>query len=96
MLKARLIARRPTNYVDATNLTPQERQNWVKLAHDYGYEAQAVYFDVPLDVCMERNQKRNRAVEEEAMRRMSGKASTADVRRRFYEDHRSSGQEERE
>ena len=73
MLKARLIARRPTNYVDATNLTPQERQNWVKLAHDYGYEAQAVYFDVPLDVCMERNQKRNRAVEEEAMRRMSGK-----------------------
>ena len=57
MLKARLIARRPTNYVDATNLTPQERQHWVKLAHDYGYEAQAVYFDVPLDVCMERNQK---------------------------------------
>jgi hypothetical protein len=26
MLKARLIAKRPMNYVDATNLTPQERQ----------------------------------------------------------------------
>ena len=31
MLKARLIARRPLNYVDATNLTPHERQSWVKL-----------------------------------------------------------------
>ena len=36
MLKARLIARRPTNYVDATNLTPHERANWIKLAKDYG------------------------------------------------------------
>ena len=41
MLKARLIARRPTNYVDATNLTPHERQGWIKLAKDYGYEVQA-------------------------------------------------------
>src|SRR5580700_485071 len=30
MLKARLIAKRPMNYVDATNLTPQERQHWIK------------------------------------------------------------------
>ena len=73
MLKARLIARRPMNYVDATNLTPQERHNWVKLAKDYGYEAQAVFFDVPMEVCLERNKKRSREVEEEAMRRMSGK-----------------------
>lgn len=73
MLKARLIARRPTNYVDATNLTPQERHNWVKLAKDYGYETQAVFFDVPLDVCLERNKKRNRAVDDEVMRRMSSK-----------------------
>ena len=48
MLKARLIARRPLNYVDATNLTPHERQSWIKLGHDYGYEVQAVFFDVPL------------------------------------------------
>jgi predicted kinase len=73
MLKARLIARRPTNYVDATNLTPQERHNWVKLSKDYGYEVQAVFFDVPLEVCLERNRKRNRSVEEEVMRRMSSK-----------------------
>jgi predicted kinase len=73
MLKARLIARRPLNYVDATNLTPHERQSWIKLAQDYGYEAQAVFFDVPLEVCLERNQRRQRVVTEDVMRRMSAK-----------------------
>ena len=73
MLKARLIARRPMNYVDATNLTPQERQSWIKLARDYGYEVQAVLFDVPLEVCLSRNQRRDRVVPEEAMRRMAAK-----------------------
>ena len=73
MLRARLIARRPLNYVDATNLTPQERAGWIKLAKDFGYEAQAVYFDVPLEVCLERNQRRQRVVEEDVMRRMAAK-----------------------
>jgi predicted kinase len=73
MLKARLIAKRPMNYVDATNLTPQERQHWIKLAKDYGYEVHAVFFDVPLDVCLERHQRRDRVVPEDVMRRMAGK-----------------------
>ncbi len=73
MLKARLLARRPLNYVDATNLSPQERHSWIKLAKDFGYEVQAVYFDVPVEVCLERNQKRERKVEEEVMRRMAAK-----------------------
>lgn len=73
MLKARLIARRPMNYVDATNLTPHERNNWIKLAKDYGYEVHAVFFDVPLEVCLDRNRKRQRVVDEAAMQRMSSK-----------------------
>lgn len=73
MLKARLIARRPTNYVDATNLTPQERQHWIKLAKDYNYEVHAVFFDVPLEVCVERHQRRDRVVPEDVMRRMAAK-----------------------
>jgi len=73
MLKARLIARRPLNYVDATNLTPHERHSWIKLAKDFGYELQAVYFDVPVEVCLERNQRRERVVPEDAMRRMAAK-----------------------
>ena len=73
MLKARLIARRPMNYVDATNLTPHDRSSWIKLAKDYGYEVQGLYFDVPLEVCMERHQRRGRAVPEDIMRKMAGK-----------------------
>jgi predicted kinase len=73
MLKARLIAKRPMNYVDATNLTPQERQHWVKLAKDYNYEVHAVFFDVPLEICVERHQRRDRVVPEDIMRRMAAK-----------------------
>src|SRR5579862_2058494 len=73
MLKSRLIAKRPMNYVDATNLTPQERQHWIKLAKDYQYEVQAVFFDVPLEVCIERHQRRDRVVPDDVMRRMAAK-----------------------
>lgn len=73
MLKARLIAKRPMNYVDATNLTPQERQHWIKLAKDYNYEVHAVFFDVPLEVCIERHQRRDRVVPDDVMRRMAAK-----------------------
>ncbi len=73
MLRARLLAKRPWNYVDATNLSPHERRSWIKLAHDFGYEAHAVFFDVPAEVCMERNQRRERNVPEDVMRRMANK-----------------------
>jgi predicted kinase len=73
LLKARLIAKRPMNYVDATNLTPQERQHWIKLARDYQYEVHAIFFDVPLQVCIERHQRRDRVVPEDVMRRMAAK-----------------------
>lgn len=73
MLKARLIARRPMNYVDATNLTSHDRHGWIKLAKDYGYDVQAVFFDVPLEVCLERNRRRERVVGEDVVRRMAAK-----------------------
>jgi len=83
MLKARLIAKRPMNYVDATNLTPQERQHWIKLAKDYNYEVHAVFFDVPLDVCLERHQRRDRVVPEDIMRRMAAKLKAPDFSEGF-------------
>jgi predicted kinase len=73
LLRARLVARRPLNYVDATNLTPHDRLSWIKLAKDFGYETQAVYFDVPLEVCLERNARRQRVVEDDVMRQMAAK-----------------------
>jgi predicted kinase len=71
LLRARLIARMPWNYVDATNLSPHERRQWIKMAISFGYEVQAVFFDVPLEVCMERNGKRDRPVSEDVMQKMA-------------------------
>ena len=71
LLRARLIAKMPWNYVDATNLSPHERRQWIKMAKSFGYEVQAVFFDVPLAVCMERNSKRERQVTDEVMTKMA-------------------------
>lgn len=73
LLRARLIARMPWNYVDATNLSTHERRQWIKMAKSFGYEVQAVFFDVPLEVCLERNRSRDRMVSEEVMRKMAEK-----------------------
>ncbi len=71
LLRARLIAKMPWNYVDATNLSAHERRQWIKMARSFGYEAQAVFFDVPLAVCMERNSRRERTVSDDIMRKMA-------------------------
>jgi predicted kinase len=71
LLRARLIAKMPWNYVDATNLSPHERRQWIKMAKSFGYEVQAVFFDVPLAVCLERNSKRDRQVTDDVMHKMA-------------------------
>ncbi len=73
LLRARLIAKMPMNYVDATNLSIHERRQWIKMAKSFGYETQAVFFDVPLEVCLDRNRHRDRSVSEEVMRKMAEK-----------------------
>jgi predicted kinase len=71
LLRARLIAKMPWNYVDATNLSPHERRQWIKMARSFGYEVQAVFFDVPLEVCLERNRRRERTVNDDVMHKMA-------------------------
>jgi predicted kinase len=73
LLRARLIARMPWNYVDATNLGPHERRQWIKMAKSFGYEVHAVFFDVPLEVCLDRNRRRERQVKEDLIQRMAAK-----------------------
>ncbi len=73
LLRARMIAKRPWNHVDATNLSPKERRSWIKLAHDFGYDTHAVFFDVPTEVCIERNRKRGRNVPDDVIQRMAQK-----------------------
>ena len=43
------------------------------MAERYGCDVEALFFDVPLAVCLERNRKRARVVPEEALRAMAAK-----------------------
>jgi predicted kinase len=43
------------------------------MARGFGYEVHAVFFDVPLEVCLERNRNRERQVKEDVVQRMAAK-----------------------
>jgi predicted kinase len=73
LLRQRLAIGRPVTYIDATHLTPGERKPYAEIAAWYGADLEAVFFDVPIDVCLERNRSRARVVPEEAVRVMAGK-----------------------
>src|SRR6476619_7404275 len=44
LLRQRLAIGRPVTYIDATNLTPQERAPYVAIGKSYGCEVEAVFF----------------------------------------------------
>jgi predicted kinase len=67
LLRQRLELGRPVTYIDATNLTPLSRRPFIRLANLYGYEIEAVFFDLPLEICKERNRTRSRVVPEDAL-----------------------------
>ncbi len=71
LLRRRLEMGRPVTCLDATNLTPLERRSYLKLGQMYGCELEAVFFDVPLEVCAQRNRARSRIVPDDVMERMS-------------------------
>lgn len=73
LLRQRLAIERPATYIDATNLTPQERAPYLGIGRAYGCGVEAIFFDVPLDVCRRRNAARHRVVPEEAMEKMAAK-----------------------
>ena len=84
LLRQRLMLQRDVTYIDATNLTPGERRPYIAIGRAYGCEIEAVFFDVPLDVCLERNRKRPRAVPEEAVRAMSAKLRIPSAEEGFH------------
>jgi predicted kinase len=73
LLRQRLAIRRPVTYIDATNLTPEERGPYLGIGRAYGCEVEAVFFDVPLEICRRRNAARDRIVPVEAMEKMAAK-----------------------
>jgi predicted kinase len=78
LLRHRLAIGRPVSYVDATHLTPEERRPYIQIAQWYGCDVEAVYFDVPLEVCRARNMRRSRVVPDDAMERMAAKLMPPD------------------
>ena len=60
-------------YIDATSLTPKERRPYLKIARERGCSIEALYFDVPLEVCKARNAGRGRVVPDAAMDALAGK-----------------------
>jgi len=73
LLRHRLALGREATYIDATNLTREERQAYIGIGRAFGCEMEAVFFDVPLEVCRARNAARHRVVPEEAMERLAAK-----------------------
>jgi predicted kinase len=73
LLRRRLALGRPVTYVDATHLTPRERRPYVKTGQIYGCSVEAVFFDIPMEVCRERNRRRERVVPEDVLERMASK-----------------------
>ncbi|MBI3694131.1 MAG: ATP-binding protein [Acidobacteria bacterium] len=71
LLDLRLQLDRPVTYIDATNLTVAERAPYLRIAQQFGAEVEAIYFDVPLAACQERNRARGRIVPEDAMLRLA-------------------------
>jgi predicted kinase len=84
LLRQRIAAGRPVTYIDATNLTPEERRPYIAIGRRFGCEVEALFFDVPLDVCMARNAQRQRVVPEEAMLKLAGKLQAPSLEEGFH------------
>ncbi|MCC6586026.1 MAG: AAA family ATPase [Bryobacterales bacterium] len=59
LIRQRIAIGRPITCVDATHLTPKERSPYFRIK---GCKVEAVFFNVPLAMCHERNQSRERVV----------------------------------
>lgn len=70
LLRQRLAIGRSVTCVDATHLTPAERAPYLAIARAYGCRIEAVYFAIPVEVCLQRNAARGRVVPEEVIRAM--------------------------
>jgi predicted kinase len=71
LIRQRIAVGRPATYVDATHLTRWERRPYIKLAQRYRCKLEALYFDVPVEVCIRRSGKRDRIVPDEAILAMA-------------------------
>ena len=71
LIRQRIAVGRSDTYVDATHLTRWERVPYVQLARRYDCTLEALYFDVPLEICLRRNRERPRIVPDDSIREMA-------------------------
>jgi predicted kinase len=71
LLRHRLALGRPVTYIDATNLTPDERRPYLEIGRVFQCDVEAIFFDVPVEVCLDRNSRRARVVPSDAMEKMA-------------------------
>jgi predicted kinase len=62
LLRRRLQLRRPLTFVDATNITRRERRAYIRMAQVHDCSVEAVFFDIPVEICKARNAVRDRVV----------------------------------
>jgi predicted kinase len=73
LLKQRIALLRPVTYIDATNITRRDRRPFIKLVRKHGCDIEALFFDIPLELCRTRNTSRSRLVPNHVMDRMAAK-----------------------
>ncbi len=87
VLTERLELKCPVTYIDATNLTPDERRPYVKIAELHDCDVEAVFFDVPASECQRRNRTRDRKVPDEVIAMMAARLIPPTIKEGFCRVH---------
>ncbi len=83
LVRQRVTLGREVTYIDATNLTRKDRKQYVQMAKKWDCRVQALLFDTPLDICLERNRNRGRIVPQAAIEMMVRKFTPPTVEEGF-------------
>ncbi len=83
LLRHRIELGRPRTFIDATSLTRKDRRPFVKMAELYDCDVEAIFFDVPLEICQQRNRARARVVPEAAICEMARRLKPPSVEEGF-------------
>jgi predicted kinase len=71
LVRHRIELQRPITYIDATNLTRKDRRPYIKTGQLYDCMVEAIYFNVPIEICKERNRARHRIVPDDVIELMA-------------------------
>jgi predicted kinase len=83
LLRERLRLRRPVTYIDATHITPAERRPYIEIGRKHDCRVEALFFDIPPEVCKQRNRGRSRVVPDSVIDRMAQKLELPTVAEGF-------------